>query len=136
MFAIDQYLLPKLSELEILTKEFELIKIKKKDRQYKANKIIDDFIRVYSLFYSPSSKKNNPRKAWGLDYDHVNFFKRFGGYAFKKNNLNKVEANNLRVSEHDQVMINNCLKLKVSVGQFLSSEQITLLKRSSLEDDG
>ena len=39
LFAIDQYLLPKLSELEILTKEFELIKIKKKTDNTKQIKL-------------------------------------------------------------------------------------------------
>ncbi|MBC61432.1 MAG: hypothetical protein CMP11_03165 [Zetaproteobacteria bacterium] len=124
LYAFNHYLLPKINQLKLLARDSQ----NSSQQEENAMAILDDFVRVYSLFYFPSSKESTPRNTWGKDYNHPDFIKKFGGYEFKKNDPDYVEANNLIVSYHNQKDVSLCLKQTLKVGQYLSPKDIKVLK--------
>lgn len=112
--AFNEYLIPKLEELSRLVNESQC--------DVRCDQLVDEFILVYSSFYSPERYRN----FISLDANISEVFTHRSGYYFERHS-NRLEANNL-VSGTYQTEVSQCLDVEIGAEQFLTENQLVQLK--------
>lgn len=116
-----EYLIPRL--------ELLLDLVSKGIRKDEWDGIVDDFIRGYIPYFVP----NAHRTPWPRDINPVfASVKMLKPYKFHKNS-DQVEANNLMVREKNLEAIQNCLPTPVRINQYLTEEEILILKKCAYD---
>lgn len=113
--AFNQYLIPRLERLSEL--------VNNSICEAKCDELVDEFLIVYSSFYSPNRYRNLIR----LDANVARVLENRNGYHFDRY-LEKVEANNLIPGQRYLEDIQACLGYQVSSDVFLTQEQLDSLK--------
>lgn len=115
LIAYSRYLIPRIVKLK------ELVQAGIVDQR--ADAMLDEFLAIYTVFFLPKA----PRNMWNKDLDYVAIAKNLAGYVFKKDDTDKVHANNLTVNGESQEAIQGCFNQNVTVGQYLTEGQLQQL---------
>lgn len=122
LISYNEFLIPKIKKLrDLLSKGASLEAM---------DEITDDFIRLYVSFYIPNKQRTGIRG----DSELGNFIKRFfKPYKFNRNDPTDLEAANLIVENSNYAEINNCLSSQMEIDNYLSREELDLLKKCGMD---
>lgn len=119
--AFNQYLIPRIEKLaHEVQKDFNCLEL--------CHGIVDEFLEVYSSFYSP----NKYRSYFTNDYNLRSFYKHRNGYSIPLHNAN-IEASNLLIPTNLLERTTDCLQEKIGTQIFLTQHQIQKLKSCNID---
>ena len=119
--AFDEFLLPRLNRLsDEVQSDYDCESI--------CIGIIDEFLEIYSSFYTP----NKYRNYFNMDFNWNHFLARRGGYTIEKNKSG-IEASNLVAPKYLLAESMDCLGESLTTNTYLNQKQIQGLKRCGID---
>lgn len=120
IIAYDQYLIPKMTELQNCVAQHR--------PQFMCEGIMDAFVDGYAGFYLPEA----PRNIFHQDIDPLFIAKNAFGYTYKRIDNKKVEAANLKIESENLARTKACLP-EVKVNDILDQTQIQRLQACGVD---